>query len=128
MDSFSFRANLRVDPMSRCAALSLPKDAIAILPFYQTQAELEIMEQDQTQVARCVLYPFTVRVMLNVFPEMYHIPLVSSSIYPEMSMKTSEMSSTSCFCLASIVRLWLFFSRRSKHGLGKFLTLIQYLC
>ncbi|KAJ7583446.1 CPSF A subunit region-domain-containing protein [Mycena floridula] len=30
----SFRASLRVDPMSRCAALSLPKDAIAILPFH----------------------------------------------------------------------------------------------
>ncbi|KAJ7757023.1 CPSF A subunit region-domain-containing protein [Mycena metata] len=35
----SFQALLRVDPASRCAALSLPKDAIAILPFYQTQAD-----------------------------------------------------------------------------------------
>ncbi|KAJ6591099.1 CPSF A subunit region-domain-containing protein [Mycena vulgaris] len=46
MDSSSFRAMLRVDPASRCAALSLPKDAIAILPFYQTQADLDVMEQE----------------------------------------------------------------------------------
>jgi len=39
MDTSLFRASLRTDPLSRCAALSLPKDAIAILPFYQTQAE-----------------------------------------------------------------------------------------
>lgn len=49
MDSSLFHAELRVDPQSRCAALSLPKDAIAILPFYQTQADLDIMEQDQSQ-------------------------------------------------------------------------------
>ncbi|GLB39375.1 putative CPSF A subunit region [Lyophyllum shimeji] len=50
LDSPLFRAELRVDPLSRCAALSLPKDAFAILPFYQTQAELEVTEQDQTQI------------------------------------------------------------------------------
>ena len=43
---------LRVDPLSRCAGLSLPSDSIAILPFYQTQAELDIMEQEQK--TRCV--------------------------------------------------------------------------
>lgn len=47
MDTSLFRADLRVDPMSRCAALSLPQDAMAILPFHQTQAELGIMDQDQ---------------------------------------------------------------------------------
>lgn len=47
LDSPLFRAELRVDPLSRCAALSLPKHALAILPFYQTQAELEVMDQDQ---------------------------------------------------------------------------------
>ncbi|KAI0784088.1 CPSF A subunit region-domain-containing protein [Abortiporus biennis] len=41
------QALLRSDPLSRCAALSLPKDAIAILPFYQTQAELDVMEQER---------------------------------------------------------------------------------
>jgi cleavage and polyadenylation specificity factor subunit 1 len=49
LDSSLFRAELRVDPLSRCAALALPKDAIAILPFYQTQAELDVMEQDQAR-------------------------------------------------------------------------------
>ncbi|KAK7042372.1 protein CFT1 [Favolaschia claudopus] len=47
MDSSSFQGLLRVDPISRCAALSLPKDAIAILPFYQSQADLDVMDQDQ---------------------------------------------------------------------------------
>ncbi|KAG6899927.1 hypothetical protein C0993_005229 [Termitomyces sp. T159_Od127] len=46
LDSSLFRAELRVDPHSRCSALSLPKDAFAILPFYQTQAELDVMDQD----------------------------------------------------------------------------------
>ncbi|KAG8922734.1 mRNA cleavage and polyadenylation factor subunit [Tulasnella sp. 418] len=42
----SWRGRLRTDSEFRCAGLLLPKDAIAILPF-QTQAELEIMEQEQ---------------------------------------------------------------------------------
>ncbi|KAJ7628533.1 hypothetical protein FB45DRAFT_1079608 [Roridomyces roridus] len=50
MDSSSFQAMLRVDPASRCAALSLPKHAIAILPFYQTQADLDVMEQEQSLI------------------------------------------------------------------------------
>nr|VWP00056.1 Amidohydrolase family protein [Ganoderma boninense] len=55
VDSSLFRAELRVDPLSRCAALSLPKDSLAILPFYQSQAELDIMEQEASQ-ARDVPY------------------------------------------------------------------------
>ena len=51
-----FRADLRVDPLSRCAALMLPQASAAILPFYQTQAELEIMEQDQGQLRSVVPY------------------------------------------------------------------------
>ncbi|KAG6861057.1 hypothetical protein C0995_004399, partial [Termitomyces sp. Mi166 len=50
LDSSLFRAELRVDPHSRCSALSLPKDAFAILPFYQSQAELDVMDQDQTHI------------------------------------------------------------------------------
>lgn len=46
LDSALFQPTLRADPLSRCAALSLPKDSIAILPFYQTQAELDLVEQD----------------------------------------------------------------------------------
>ncbi|KAH8992719.1 CPSF A subunit region-domain-containing protein [Lactarius akahatsu] len=46
LDSVLFKSELRSDPASRCAALSLPKDALAILPFYQSQADLDVMEQD----------------------------------------------------------------------------------
>ena len=49
LDLSSFRATLRADPLSRCAALSLPMDAIAILPFFQSQVELEMPEQEQDQ-------------------------------------------------------------------------------
>ncbi|KAA1478696.1 hypothetical protein DENSPDRAFT_845850 [Dentipellis sp. KUC8613] len=55
LDSSLFRAELRTDPSSRCAALMLPQDALAILPFYQSQAELDILEQDQSR-ARDVPY------------------------------------------------------------------------
>ncbi|KIP11832.1 hypothetical protein PHLGIDRAFT_98931 [Phlebiopsis gigantea 11061_1 CR5-6] len=46
LDAPLFRSELRTDPLSRCAALQLPKDSVAILPFYQSQAELDIMEQE----------------------------------------------------------------------------------
>ncbi|KAH9943547.1 CPSF A subunit region-domain-containing protein [Amylocystis lapponica] len=49
MDTPLFRSELRADPLSRCAALSLPKDSLAILPFYQSQAELDLMEQESSQ-------------------------------------------------------------------------------
>ncbi|KAJ2930722.1 hypothetical protein H1R20_g6373, partial [Candolleomyces eurysporus] len=39
-----FRSELRVDPLSRCAALGLPNHSIAILPFYQSQAELDTID------------------------------------------------------------------------------------
>ncbi|RPD55582.1 hypothetical protein L226DRAFT_490064 [Lentinus tigrinus ALCF2SS1-7] len=55
LDAPLFKAQLRVDPSSRCAALSLPKDSLAILPFYQSQAELDLMEQETSQ-ARDVPY------------------------------------------------------------------------
>ncbi|PCH44667.1 hypothetical protein WOLCODRAFT_77692 [Wolfiporia cocos MD-104 SS10] len=55
IDASLFRPQLRADPLSRCAALSLPKDSIAILPFYQSQAELDVMEQETSQ-ARDVPY------------------------------------------------------------------------
>ncbi|KAF9031687.1 hypothetical protein BDZ89DRAFT_948625 [Hymenopellis radicata] len=43
-----FRAQLRVEPHSKCAALSLPKDSIAILPFYQSHADMDV--EDHTRV------------------------------------------------------------------------------
>lgn len=46
MDSALFRGQLRVDPLSRCAALGLPKEGIAILPFFQTQAEIDTVDQE----------------------------------------------------------------------------------
>lgn len=48
MDTALFRAQLRADTSSRCAALLLPQDAMAILPFHQTQVEFGMMEQDQS--------------------------------------------------------------------------------
>lgn len=41
----NFRAVLAGDPGSRCAALMLPGDAIAVLPFFQDEAELEMMDE-----------------------------------------------------------------------------------
>ncbi|KAF7329846.1 Cleavage and polyadenylation specific protein [Mycena kentingensis (nom. inval.)] len=45
MDSLAFQSFLRVDPASRCAALLLPKDSVAMLPFYQTAEDLENVEE-----------------------------------------------------------------------------------
>lgn len=44
----SWRSTLRVESLYRCAALSLPKDAIAILPFH-SNAELELMENEHAR-------------------------------------------------------------------------------
>ena len=41
----NFRAVLAGDPASRCAALLLPGDAVAVLPFFQDEAELEMMDE-----------------------------------------------------------------------------------
>lgn len=68
LDSLLFRAELRADPLSRCAALSLPKDSLAILPFYQSQAELDVMEQDQS-LARYFLTHPSISVQSSQFPQ-----------------------------------------------------------
>ena len=52
IDAPLFRSSLRVDPLSRCAALSLPNNAIAILPFYQTQAEFDVIEGEEENDGR----------------------------------------------------------------------------
>ncbi|KAG9311848.1 CPSF A subunit region-domain-containing protein [Chiua virens] len=74
LDSHLFRAELRADPLSRCAALSLPKDSLAILPFYQTQAELDVMEQDQS-LAREVPYSpsFVLDLVADVDPNVRNV-------------------------------------------------------
>ncbi|OJA10745.1 hypothetical protein AZE42_07268 [Rhizopogon vesiculosus] len=64
LDSPLFKTELRADPLSRCAALSLPKDAFALLPFFQTQAELDVMEQEQNR-ARDV--PYSPSFVLDLF-------------------------------------------------------------
>ncbi|KAG9227086.1 hypothetical protein CCMSSC00406_0008286 [Pleurotus cornucopiae] len=46
----SFTAKLRSDPESRCVALSLPKDAIAILPFHQSQVDVDMLDPDPAQI------------------------------------------------------------------------------
>ena len=47
-DPSKFIAQLKVYPQSRCVALSLPHDALAILPLYQSQIDLDLMDVDQT--------------------------------------------------------------------------------
>jgi cleavage and polyadenylation specificity factor subunit 1 len=76
MEAPLFRTKLQVEPSSRCAALSLPKDSIAILPFYQTQADLDVMDQDQYQ-ARWVSFSRSADNPYSFAPEMYHTPRVS---------------------------------------------------
>lgn len=44
----NFRSYLRVDPGFRCAAIALPGDSLAILPFFQTQAELDTLDQENS--------------------------------------------------------------------------------
>lgn len=52
LDAPLFHSQLRADPLYRCVALQLPKDSLAILPFYQSQADLDVMEQEaQTRCA-----------------------------------------------------------------------------
>ncbi|KAL0578769.1 mRNA cleavage and polyadenylation factor subunit [Marasmius crinis-equi] len=72
LDSSLYHAALRVEPLSRCAALSLPKDALAILPFYQSQAELDAMDQDQI---RDIPYSpsFILDLPMSVDSNMHHI-------------------------------------------------------
>ncbi len=57
-----FQPILNVDPLSRCAALLLPHDALAILPFYRDEADfdfgddlnLELAKDDAAAVAAAV--------------------------------------------------------------------------
>ncbi|KIK28294.1 hypothetical protein PISMIDRAFT_91657 [Pisolithus microcarpus 441] len=74
LDSALFQPTLRADPLSRCAALSLPKDSIAILPFYQTQAELDLVEQD-LNLARDLPYSpsFILDFIADVDPDLRNV-------------------------------------------------------
>ncbi|KAJ3853994.1 CPSF A subunit region-domain-containing protein [Lentinula lateritia] len=46
----NFRSLLRVDPNSRCAALLLPQDALAVLPFHQHEELIHPTQGDQMDV------------------------------------------------------------------------------
>ncbi|KAJ3793908.1 CPSF A subunit region-domain-containing protein [Lentinula aff. detonsa] len=46
----SFHSLLRVDPISRCAALLLPQDALAVLPFHQHEELIHPTQGDQMDV------------------------------------------------------------------------------
>ncbi|KAN0059656.1 mRNA cleavage and polyadenylation factor subunit [Thecaphora frezii] len=43
----NFNQIFSVDPSSRCAALLLPEDSLAVLPFYQDMSDLEFYDIDQ---------------------------------------------------------------------------------
>ncbi|KAG7097937.1 hypothetical protein E1B28_005248 [Marasmius oreades] len=74
LDSSLHRPELRVDPLSRCAALSLPKDSFAILPFYQSLAELDAIDQDQEQTRDIPYSPsFILDLPISVDKNMHHI-------------------------------------------------------
>jgi hypothetical protein len=116
-DSALFCAELRVDPLSRCAALMLPQASAAVLPFYQTQAELEIMEQDQSQLRSVV--PYRNLSHLTPSPAMYPILLVSSWTLEQRWTAGFSMSSSLHFYPVSTTLRWRSFSSPLKQTLGK---------
>ncbi|EJD05583.1 cleavage factor protein [Fomitiporia mediterranea MF3/22] len=69
LDPSKFTGQLRVDPLSRCAALSLPCDCLAILPFYHSQVDLDLVDADQT-VSRDI--PYSPSFILDLFNQVDH--------------------------------------------------------
>ncbi|THH10614.1 hypothetical protein EW145_g1206 [Phellinidium pouzarii] len=67
LDTLAFKSELRVDPSSRCAALLLPRDTLAILPFYQSQADLDLVDLNHS-LGREVPYSpsFTLDLLVDV--------------------------------------------------------------
>ncbi|KAF8719078.1 mRNA cleavage, partial [Rhizoctonia solani] len=61
-----FRSLLRVDPLYRCAALLLPLGGLALLPFYQTQAELDILDQEQNVTSFAKEAPYSPSFLLDL--------------------------------------------------------------
>ena len=120
IDSSLFRTELRTDPISRCAALSLPRHALAILPFYQSQAELEVMDQDQSQAKLVCARMFLSIITHNLVTGMFRTLQVSSLISPHRWIKISGTSLTlRSFQVLTIRRSPSSF-RHNKHGRGTF--------
>ncbi|KEP51741.1 cleavage and polyadenylation specificity factor protein [Rhizoctonia solani 123E] len=61
-----FRSLLRVDPLYRCAALLLPLNGLALLPFFQTQAELDIIDQEQNVTSLAKEAPYSPSFVLDL--------------------------------------------------------------
>ncbi|KAG8744304.1 mRNA cleavage and polyadenylation factor subunit [Ceratobasidium sp. 414] len=61
-----FRSLLRVDPLYRCAALLLPLGGLALLPFFQTQAELDMLEQEQNRAGFAKEVPYSPSFVLDL--------------------------------------------------------------
>ncbi|CAE6490781.1 unnamed protein product, partial [Rhizoctonia solani] len=61
-----FRSLLRVDPLYRCAALLLPLGGLALLPFYQSQAELDILDQEQNVTSFAKEAPYSPSFVLDL--------------------------------------------------------------
>jgi cleavage and polyadenylation specificity factor subunit 1 len=118
LDSPLFRAVLRVDPLSRCAALSLPKDAFAILPFFQTQAELGIVDQDQTQARYDDLF-YLLRTKTYLSAGISHTRQVSFLISQSSSIRASGTSSTSFSYPISPNQRLPYYSTPNSPGQGK---------
>ncbi|KAG8692927.1 mRNA cleavage and polyadenylation factor subunit, partial [Ceratobasidium sp. 395] len=65
-DNVHFRSLFRVDPLYRCAALLLPLGGLALLPFYQTQAELDMLEQEQNGASFTKEVPYSPSFVLDL--------------------------------------------------------------
>ncbi|KAF9078133.1 CPSF A subunit region-domain-containing protein [Rhodocollybia butyracea] len=69
----SFRSLLRVDPVSRCAALLLPQDALAILPFHSSEDHNE-MDVDLVERENMPYFPsFILELPQSVSPAIHNI-------------------------------------------------------
>ncbi|KAG8780231.1 mRNA cleavage and polyadenylation factor subunit [Ceratobasidium sp. 428] len=90
-DNVYFRSLLRVDPLYCCAALLLALGGLALLPFYQTQAELDIPEQEQNGARRLheVLDTTSlITVTLDILTCTY--PIISHATSLPMTLKLSH--------------------------------------
>ena len=65
-----------MDPLSRCAALALPRDSVAILPFYQSQAELDNVDLENS-ILRSFITPVQGPMLLIYLDILQRSPLLA---------------------------------------------------